>query len=139
MTVSIPRMTVLTTEVFDTFMERNNLFKTAFSDLHDDRIAHAFQKAQISRPDLHDVVGLIDRVHQPLAVRSSSLLEDALYHPFAGVYATKMIPNNQPDVETRFRELTEAIKFVWASTFFRRKRSRTSHTSGRRSPIERWR
>ena len=51
-------------------------------------------------------------VHTPLAVRSSSLLEDALDHPFAGVYATKMIPNNQHDAETRFRKLVEAVKFV---------------------------
>ena len=60
------------------------------------------------------------QVRTPLAVRSSSLLEDALQHPFAGVYATKMIPNNQPDPETRFRTLVEAIKFVYASDVLRR-------------------
>jgi hypothetical protein len=117
-TVSIPRLTVLTTEVFDTFMERNELWETALSDLHDDRIAHAFQKAEFPTEYIGDLMALIAKVHQPLAVRSSSLLEDAMYHPFAGVYATKMIPNNQPDVETRFRKLVEAVKFVWASTFF---------------------
>lgn len=66
-----------------------------------------------------DLRGLIEKVHTPLAIRSSSLLEDALHHPFAGVYATKMIPNNQLDATTRFRKLVEAIKFVYASTFFK--------------------
>ena len=57
-----------------------------------------------------------------MAIRSSSLLEDALDRPFAGVYATKMIPNNQLDPDTRFRRLIEAIKFVYASTYFREAR-----------------
>jgi hypothetical protein len=62
-----------------------------------------------------DLRALIEQVHTPLAIRSSSRLEDALYRPFAGVYATKMIPNNQPDADTRFRRLVEAVKF--AKTF----------------------
>ena len=62
-------------------------------------------------------------MHTPLAVRSSSLLEDALFEPFAGVYATKMIPNNQNDPDERFRRLVEAIKFVWASAFFKSAKS----------------
>lgn len=67
-----------------------------------------------------DLRALIEQTGgSPLAVRSSSLLEDSLAHPFAGVYATKMIPNNQPDPNLRFQRLVEAIKFVYASTFFR--------------------
>ena len=57
-------------------------------------------------------------IRYPLAVRSSSLFEDALDHPFAGVYRTKMVPNNEIEEDARFRRLTEAIKFVYASTFF---------------------
>ena len=60
----------------------------------------------------------MEDVRAPLALRSSSLLEDALEHPFAGVYGTKMTPNDQLDADTRFTRMVEAIKFVWASTFF---------------------
>jgi len=117
--VSIPRMIVVTTSVFDAFMERNALHDVAGSEAADERIAHAFQRASIPAEILGDLRALIDEVHSPLAVRSSSLLEDAMQRPFAGVYETKMIPNNQPDPDARFQRLVEALKFVWASTFFR--------------------
>jgi hypothetical protein len=122
-TVDIPRFCVLTTDVFDAFLRINGLYDIAFSDLSDDRIAHAFQRAEFPAAHIGDLMGLISKVHQPLAVRSSSLLEDAMQHPFAGVYGTKMIPNNQFDVETRFHKLIEAIKFVYASTFFKEARA----------------
>jgi hypothetical protein len=115
--VGIPTLTVVATDMFDAFMERNRLHEVAHSDLPDDRIANAFQKAELPTEMLGDLRGLIEKVHQPLAVRSSSLLEDALYRPFAGIYQTKMIPNNQLDADTRFRRLVEAVKFVYASTF----------------------
>ena len=117
--ISIPRLAVIATDVFAEFMEHNGLYEIACSDAPDDRIAHAFQKAELSPLILGDLRALIAAMHTPLAIRSSSLLEDALNHPFAGTYATKMIPNNQPDVATRFQRLVEAIKFVYASTFFR--------------------
>jgi len=116
--VEIPRLTVLATEVFDDFMKLNNLDEIAYSGEPDDRIAGHFLRADMPHEVVGDLRALIDKVHQPLAVRSSSMLEDAMYEPFAGVYATKMIPNNQPDGDTRFRLLVEAIKFVYASTFF---------------------
>jgi hypothetical protein len=116
--VGIPRLTVLATDSFDRFMDENQLWDVARSGDSDARIAHAFQKGNLPAAIVGDLRGLIERVHQPLAVRSSSLLEDAIARPFAGVYATKMIPNNQLDAESRFRRLTEAIKFVYASTFF---------------------
>jgi len=84
----------------------------------DHRIAHAFQQVDLPTEVVGDVRALVEKVHTPLAVRSSSLLEDALAHPFAGVYETKMVPNNQPDAPSRFRGLVEAIKLVYASTFF---------------------
>jgi hypothetical protein len=99
-------------------MTRNNLKDIAHSDLPDDRIAHAFQQAELPAEHLGDLRGLISCVHTPLAVRSSSLLEDALDHPFAGVYGTKMIPNNEIEEDARFRRLVEAIKFVYATCFF---------------------
>lgn len=117
--VNIPRMTVLATEVFAEFMERNGLYEVALSDAPDERIAYAFQRAELSPLIVGDLRALIAEMHTPLAIRSSSLLEDAVSHPFAGTYATKMIPNNQADVAARFQRLVEAVKFVYASTFFR--------------------
>lgn len=117
--VSIPRLTVVGTDVFAEFMERNGLREIVASGAPDDRIAHAFQKAELPVRIVGDLRALIAEMRTPLAIRSSSLLEDALSHPFAGTYATKMIPNNQPDVATRFQRLVEAIKFVYASTYFR--------------------
>jgi hypothetical protein len=117
-TVVVPTLTVLTTDLFSAFMEQNKLFALANSELSDDRIAHAFQRAELPAEYVGDLRALIARVHTPLAIRSSSLLEDALDHPFAGVYLTKMVPNNEIEEDARFRRLTEAIKFVYASTFF---------------------
>ncbi|MGE5178305.1 MAG: PEP/pyruvate-binding domain-containing protein [Bacteroidota bacterium] len=116
--VTIPRLTVIGTDVFDRFLDENELRGVARSGGSDEEIARAFQQASMPASIVGDLRGLIERVHQPLAVRSSSLLEDAMDRPFAGVYATKMIPNNQLDAESRFRRLVEAIKFVYASTFF---------------------
>jgi len=117
--ISIPQLTVTTTDIFDVFMERNDLLEVALSDLPDERIAHSFQRADLPTEIIGDLKALIDAVHSPLAVRSSSLLEDALFRPFAGVYETKMTPNNNPDPSERFRRLVEAIKFVWSSTYFK--------------------
>lgn len=117
--LGIPRLTVIAADVFADFVERNGLLEIACSDAPDERIAHAFQKGELPPLVVGDLRALIAEMHTPLAIRSSSLLEDALSHPFAGTYATKMIPNNQPNVGTRFQRLVEAIKFVYASTFFR--------------------
>lgn len=117
--VVIPTLTIIATDVFDQFLQINKLHEIALSDEPDHRIARAFQHGDLPADLVGDLRALVSKVHQPLAVRSSSLLEDAMDHPFAGVYETKMIPNNQHDQDQRFRRLVEAIKFVWASTFFR--------------------
>jgi len=117
--VNIPTLAVIATDFFDDFMRENKLYEIATSDRPDDRIAHAFQNSELPAPLLGDLRALIAGVKTPLAIRSSSLLEDAIYEPFAGVYATKMIPNNQPDIDTRFQKLVEAIKFVYSSAFFK--------------------
>jgi len=121
--MAIPRMVVLGTDAFDWFMERGRLYEIALSGAPDDRIAHAFQKADLPPELLGDLRAIVEEAHAPLAVRSSSLLEDALAHPFAGVYETKMIPNHQPDASTRFTSLAEAIKLVYASAFLAGARS----------------
>lgn len=120
--VSVPTMAVIATDCFDDFIERNRLNELPFDELADDRIGHAFEQADLPTELLGDLRALSDQVKAPLAIRSSSLLEDALDRPFAGVYGTKMIPNNQFDADTRFRRLVEAIKFVYASTYFREAR-----------------
>jgi hypothetical protein len=117
--VNIPTLTVIAGDHFEHFLKQNDLYEVAYSDLPDDRMAHAFQKADLPPDLVGDLRALIDQVHSPLAVRSSSYLEDAMFQPFASVYTTKMIPNNQPDTDSRFRRLIEAVKYVYASTFFR--------------------
>jgi hypothetical protein len=130
--IGIPAMAVIQTDVFDAFMKRNKLYDIALSGLPDDRIAHAFQKAALPSEILGDLRTLIGQVHLPLAIRSSSMLEDAMHEPFAGIYGTKMTPNNQVDTTTRFNKLVEAIKYVYASTFFKAARDymkATKHSS----------
>jgi len=117
--IVIPTLTVITTDFFDLFMGKNNLYEVAFSSLRDDLMAQAFQRAELPVQLVGDLRALISQVHTPLAIRSSSMLEDAMFEPFASVYATKMIPNNQFDTDTRFRKLVEAVKYVYASTFFK--------------------
>ena len=120
--INVPTMAVIATDCFDQFIAQNRLAGLPFEEMPDDRIAYAFQKGDLPFELLGDLRALIVQVKTPLAIRSSSLLEDALERPFAGVYATKMIPNNQFDPDTRFRRLVEAIKFVYASTYFREAR-----------------
>jgi hypothetical protein len=117
--VNIPTLAVIATDMFDLFIEQNGLYDLALSDMRDDLIAGAFQRADLPAQLVGDLRALISQVHIPLAVRSSSLLEDAMFEPFASVYATKMIPNNQMSPDARFKKLVEAIKFVYASTFFK--------------------
>lgn len=116
--VAVPRATVIGTDVFATFLERNRLLELVAQAPADDRLAMAFVQAELPVEVVGDLRALIEASHEPLAVRSSSLLEDALLRPFAGVYATKMIPNRAPEADVRFQRLCEAIKLVWASTYF---------------------
>lgn len=118
LTTGVPPFTVVTTEVFNSFMSRNDLGPVAMSDRPNHQIAHAFQRGELPPAFVGSLRAITDRTRGPLAVRSSSLLEDALLRPFAGVYQTKMTPNNQLDPDERFRKLCEAVKLVWASTFF---------------------
>lgn len=133
--INVPTMAVIATDFFDEFMVQNRLGELKVEELTDARIAHAFQKADLPVELVGDLRALITQVHTPLAIRSSSLLEDAMDRPFAGVYATKMIPNNQFDPDIRFRRLVEAVKFVYASVFFREAREYI-RTTGRRPEEE---
>jgi hypothetical protein len=121
--VDIPALVILGTDLFDAFLDRNALRGLLAQDLTDDRVAHAFQRAELPAEWVGDLRALAEEVRVPLAVRSSSGLEDALGQPFAGVYGTKMIPANQPGADARFRSLVEAVKFVLASTYFHEARA----------------
>jgi hypothetical protein len=129
--VSIPRTIVLGTDVFDDFVEQNYLLPTAVVGHSDSHLATFFLKASLPGRVVGDLRDFIEHVKVPLAVRSSSLLEDSLYQPFAGIYATKMLPNDQTSDDLRFLNLVNAIKFVLASTFFRQARSYLGNTPHR--------
>jgi len=121
--IDIPALVILGTDFFDAFLATNRLADLLEEPPDDQRLAAAFHRAAIPAGMVGDLRHLATEVRVPLAVRSSSMLEDALGRPFAGVYGTKMIPGNQLDGDARFRSLLDAIKFVWASTFFARARA----------------
>lgn len=116
--ITIPRTVVLCTDLFDEFMESNNLYPIALSNAADEEIHRAFVGAHLPERLRDDLMALLDVVDKPLAVRSSSLLEDSHYQPFAGVYATYMIQNRQGERQETFRILSDAIKSVYASVFY---------------------
>lgn len=128
---SIPRMFVLGSDIFDDFMNRNNLTDFALNETSDIRIINEFLKSNLPPEILGELRTIIEHVKVPLAIRSSSIMEDALHTPFAGIYGTKMIPNNQPSYDTRFNKLIEAIKYIFASTYFNSSKDYFKATSHR--------
>ena len=131
MTIRIPRTIVLGTDVFAEFVAQNDLLALAVQNVSDQEILRAFLHADLPATVLGDLRAILDKARFPLAVRSSSLLEDAMYQPFAGIYATVMIPNSNPDITVRFHNLLQAIKFVFASTYFRQAKNYIEATSNR--------
>jgi len=117
--ISVPQTLVVTTEGFDAFVEENNLKNLAKSDARDEEIAEAFKNANFPQWIADELEHYLERISYPLAVRSSSLLEDAQFHAYAGLYRTYMLPNNHPDLTVRLDQLINAIKLVYASTYFR--------------------
>ena len=115
--IRIPRTLVLCTDIFDEFMESNSLYPLALSDAPDEEILKAFLAAKLPKSLKEDFEYLFNVVDGPLAVRSSSLLEDSHYQPFAGIYSTYMIPHLD-DREKMLRQLCDAVKSVYASVFF---------------------
>lgn len=116
-TISIPRTVVLCTDIFDEFMERNGLYPLALSDMSDSDILRHFLQARLPERLIEDFFALFEVVDKPLAVRSSSLLEDSHYQPFAGIYSTYMIPHTADKYEM-LEMLGNAIKSVYASVFY---------------------
>lgn len=117
-TVTIPKTVVLCTDIFDEFMDTNNLYQVALSDVPDDVILRYFLRAKLPDRLVEDFFAFIDAVKSPIAIRSSSLLEDSHYQPFAGIYSTYMIPYVGDKYEM-LRMLSDAIKGVYASVYYK--------------------
>ena len=126
--VSIPKTVVLCTDFFDEFMDKNNLWGIALSDASDEEILQHFLKAQLPDSLIADFFTFFDAVKSPIAVRSSSLLEDSHYQPFAGIYSTYMIPYLEDKYEM-LRMLACAIKGVYASVYYKDSKAYMTATS----------
>ena len=126
--VSIPRTVVLCTDIFDQFMEENNLYPIALSDATDEAILDAFLQASLPIALKDDFYALFEVIDRPLAIRSSSLLEDSHYQPFAGIYSTYMIPH-LTDKDDMYQLLGNAIKSVYASVFYAESKAYMTATS----------
>ena len=117
--ITIPKTVVLCTDIFSEFMEMNHLYPKALSDIDDDQILQYFLKARLPQRLIADLYAFLGAISSPIAVRSSSLLEDSHYQPFAGIYSTYMVPQNTESKTHMLVMITEAIKAVYASVFFR--------------------
>lgn len=126
--ITIPRTVVLCTDIFDEFMNSNNLYPIALSELPDEQILEKFLASPLPKSLTDDLLALFEVVDRPLAVRSSSLLEDSHYQPFAGIYSTYMVPRHD-DRSEMLRMVSDAIRGVYASVFFRDSKAYMTATS----------
>ena len=126
--INIPHVAVIGTDSFDQFMKENNLWNNALSDKSNKQINNLFIKSSFNKSLMESLKLFIKSVKYPLAVRSSSLLEDSQYQPLSGMYATYMLPNNQSKVNERLDDLVTAIKLVYASTFYQDPKSLISRS-----------
>ncbi len=129
--IFIPPSAVLATDVFDRFMEESRLLARVLGEMSDEEVRRHFLDAQLPKPATEALRAFLAHVDYPLAVRSSSLLEDASHQPFAGIYDTFMLPNNHPDFEVRLAELSRAIRLVYASTYYADSKSYIESTPNR--------
>jgi CheY-like chemotaxis protein len=116
--IRIPQTVVLGTNAFQTFVERNDLKHFATDEATDGEVTSAFLKGEMQGDVIKDLMAYLKQVHYPLSVRSSSLLEDAQFKPYAGLYQTYMIPNSHPELHVRLEQLIIAVKLVYASTYY---------------------
>lgn len=126
--LTIPRTVVLATDVFSEFMERNDLYDFAIASCNDEEILSRFLEAELNYETILDLKSILRVMKKPLAVRSSSLLEDSHYQPFAGIYSTYMIPNTGDDRD-RLKMLMQCIKAVYASVYYQESKAYMTSTS----------
>ncbi|MFW5928026.1 MAG: PEP/pyruvate-binding domain-containing protein, partial [Thermoplasmatota archaeon] len=121
--ITIPRSIVLSTEVYEKFLTENELLDPYIFELSDERIAGKFMNGSLPATVLGNLRTFIRNTRNPLIVRSSGVLEDSMMEPFAGVYASMLLPNESWETDLRFREVCNAIKYVFASSFFEEARN----------------
>ena len=121
--IRVPKIISIGTDKFDLFMESNNLWEIALNAKNNKKILDSFLKSKLPKNLSKVLKDIINNIDYPLAVRSSSLLEDSQYKPLAGIYSTFMLPNSHNSKTNRLNQLTEAIKRVYASTFFQNPKS----------------
>ena len=126
--VNIPKTVVICTDIFDEFMETNELYPVALGDADDETILRDFLRASLPSRLIEDLMAFFDVVKSPIAVRSSSLLEDSHYQPFAGIYSTYMVPKIEEKYDM-LRTVSDAIKAVYASVFYKDSKAYMTATS----------
>ncbi|RPJ10927.1 MAG: phosphoenolpyruvate synthase/pyruvate phosphate dikinase, partial [Desulfobacteraceae bacterium] len=129
--IGIPRTLVISTDGFESFISLNRLQNFAKNDYPDSEITENFLKAELPDWLLKNIVTYLALVKYPLSVRSSSLLEDSQFLPYAGIYQTYMIPNNHSDFSRRVLHLTTAVKLVYASTYYESAKAFSRRTSSK--------
>lgn len=130
--ITIPRTVVLTTDIYEEFMDQNNLYKIGLSDIDENQIFNSFISAELPQGIQKDLIAILSVIKNPIAVRSSSILEDSYFQPFAGIYSTYMIANLENDIDRTLKQLNIAIKSVYASIFLNESKSymlATSHNT----------
>ncbi|MGM0474993.1 MAG: PEP/pyruvate-binding domain-containing protein [Bacteroidota bacterium] len=123
MNIRTPRTTIVGTDEFELFMERNQLYEVVGSEHDYEKVRRRFLEADLSYNLQKKLRKMLKMVHGPMAVRSSSLLEDSTMQPFSGVFETYLIPNNHPDFNVRLKQLTDVVKLVYSSIFSPHSRS----------------
>ena len=129
----VPNSVVIGTGIFGDFISRNDLSRFAYNDCNDEEVNEAFLGGSFGEEETDEIRDMLDKTKWPIAVRSSSLLEDSSHQPFAGVYATYMIGNDHPELDVRMKRLLQAIKLVYASIFHS---SATAYVSATTNNIE---
>ena len=129
--IGVPYTIVVGTDEFDRFMKMNNLTRFALEENDDKKIAERFLAAEFPSDLQESFTVLLQNIDYPLAIRSSSLLEDSHAQPFAGIYSTYMVPNNHPDIDVRLKQVLNAIKLTYASAYFQAAKAYLSATSNR--------
>ena len=130
-TIRIPNVTVIATDEFDLFMNKNNLWKTALSESNNKKLVQHFLNAKLDKKLIRNIKALLKNLTHPIAVRSSSLSEDSQYQSLSGMYSTFMLPNSSSSLQERVDQVCEAIKRIYASTFFIAPKSLIDKTSQR--------
>ena len=126
--ITLPRSIVLSTDVFDTFIAQNHLLDPELFTLPDERITAKFMDASLPPTVLGDLRAFIRNTRKPLIIRSSGMLEDSLMQPFAGIYASILLPNESWETDFRFQDVCNAVKYVFSSTYSQRARTYIRNT-----------